>query len=85
LFALQALLNALAPLVGAEAELGNKAVSAGWEKPGKKGEWSDKGVALVEELKELFWREYKMEFDAKMRQACCRDLVRVSVSHKYII
>ena len=71
MFALQAFLNALAPLVGAEAELGNKAVSAGWAKPGKKDEWSDKGVALVEEgLKELFWREYKAEFDAKMRQAC---------------
>ncbi|KAI0264397.1 hypothetical protein BC834DRAFT_882858 [Gloeopeniophorella convolvens] len=32
LFALKALLNALAPLVGAEAELGGKAVSAGWSK-----------------------------------------------------
>jgi hypothetical protein len=71
LFALRALLNALAPLVGAEAELGNKAVSAGWAKQGKKDELIDKGIALVEEeLKDLFRREYEAEFNAKMRQAC---------------
>ncbi|KAH9964361.1 UPF0061-domain-containing protein [Lactifluus volemus] len=69
LFALRALLNALAPLVGAEAELGNKAVSAGWAKQGKKDELIDKGIALVEEeLKDLFRREYEAEFNAKMRQ-----------------
>ena len=71
LFALRALLNALAPLVGAEAELGNKAVFAGWAKQSKKDELSDSGIALVEEeLKDLFRREYEAEFNAKMRQAC---------------
>ncbi|KAI0250342.1 hypothetical protein BJV78DRAFT_1347422 [Lactifluus subvellereus] len=64
-----ALLNALAPLVGAEAELGNKAVTAEWAKEGKKDEWSDRGVALVEEeLEDLFRREYEVEFHARMRQ-----------------
>lgn len=72
LFSLKALLNALAPLVGAEVELGNRAVSAGWAKETKKdkiNEWSTKGVALVEEdLKTLFQREYEAEYNERMRR-----------------
>ena len=82
MFALRALLNALAPLVAAEAELGNKAVTAGWAKEGKNNDWSDRGVALVqEELEVLFRREYEAEFNARMRQACpLHSLVRISVA-----
>ena len=73
LFALRALLNALSPLVGAEAELGDKAVSAGWAKEATKDkikEWSSKGVALVkEELEDTFRHEYEAEYNARMRQA----------------
>jgi hypothetical protein len=72
LFSLRALLVALAPLVGAEAELGHRAVSEGWAKEAKKdkiSEWSSKGVALVdEELKTLFQREYEAEYNEKMRR-----------------
>src|SRR6266852_2727499 len=49
LYSLRALLTALAPLVGAEAALGNRAVSEGWAKEAKKEkitEWSTKGAAL---------------------------------------
>ena len=73
LFALRALLNALSPLVGAEAELGDRAVSAGWAKEATKDkikEWSSKGVALVkEELEDTFRDEYEAEYNARMRQA----------------
>ncbi|KAH9037777.1 hypothetical protein EDB85DRAFT_1934376 [Lactarius pseudohatsudake] len=73
LFALRALLNALSPLVFAEAELGDRAVSAGWDKEATKDkikEWSSKGVALVkEELEDTFRHEYEAEYNGKMRQA----------------
>ena len=74
LYSLRALLDALAPLVGAEVELGNRAVSAGWAREAKKdkiNEWSSKGVALVEEeLKTLFQREYEAEYNERMRRVC---------------
>ncbi|KAI0303734.1 UPF0061-domain-containing protein [Multifurca ochricompacta] len=82
LYALRALLNALAPLIGAEAELGDRAVSAGWGKDAKKDkvtEWSSKGVTLVkEELESLFQREYEVEYNARMRQACPFHLLRIA-------
>ncbi|KAH9063867.1 hypothetical protein EDB87DRAFT_1600794 [Lactarius vividus] len=72
LFALRALLNALSPVVGAEAELGDRAVSAGWDEEATKDkikEWSSKGVALVkEELEDTFRHEYEAEYNARMRQ-----------------
>jgi serine/tyrosine/threonine adenylyltransferase len=72
LYSLRALLTALAPLVGAEAALGNRAVSEGWAKEAKKEkitEWSTKGAALVdEELKTIFKREYETEYNEKMRR-----------------
>jgi hypothetical protein len=74
LYSLRALLNALAPLVGAEAELGNRAVSAGWAREAEKdriNEWGSKGVTLVEEeLKIFFQREYEAEYNKRMRQVC---------------
>lgn len=79
LFSLRALLSALAPLVGAEAELGNRAVSAGWATEAKKdkiNKWSSEGVALVEEeLKTLFQREYEAEYNEKMRRVCALHVV----------
>ncbi len=50
--ALRSLLNALAPLIGAEDELGGKAVSPGWAEDASEdriGEWSKRGIALVKE------------------------------------
>ncbi|KAI0300900.1 hypothetical protein BC826DRAFT_931613 [Russula brevipes] len=72
LFSLKALLKALAPLAGAEAELGNRALSAGWARDAKKdkiNEWSSKGISLVEEeLKDVFRREYEAEYNERMRR-----------------
>lgn len=66
------MLTALAPLVGAEAGLGNRAVSEGWAKEAKKEkitEWSTRGAALVdEELRTIFQREYEAEYNEKMRR-----------------
>ncbi|KAI0714456.1 hypothetical protein C8T65DRAFT_644387 [Cerioporus squamosus] len=50
--ALRSLLNALAPLIGAEDELGGKAVSPGWAEDASEDkikEWSKRGIALVKE------------------------------------
>ena len=84
LFALRALLNALSPLVGAEAELGDRAVSADWTKEATKDkikEWGSKGVALLEEeLEDTFQQEYEAEYNARMCQAglCYSSSVLVS-------
>ena len=84
LFALRALLNALSPLIGAEAELGDRAVSAGWTEEVTKDkikEWSSKGVVLVkEELEDTFRHEYEAEYNARMCQArqCYHSFVLVS-------
>ena len=72
LYSLRALLTALAPLIGAQAALGNRAVSEGWAKEVKKDkitEWSTKGAALTdEELRTIFQREYEAEYNEKMRR-----------------
>jgi hypothetical protein len=74
LYSLKALLSALAPLIGAEEESGNRAVSEGWEKEVKKDKinrWSSKGITLMDgELKTLFQREYEAEYKKKMQQVC---------------
>ena len=79
MFSLRALLSALAPLIAAEAELGNRAVSAGWATEAKKDKidkWSSEGVALVEEeLKTLFQREYEAEYTEKMRRVCALHVI----------
>lgn len=71
LYSLRALLTALAPLVGAEVALGNRAVSEGWAKEAKKHEkpeWSTEGAAIVdEELRTIFQREYEVEYNERMR------------------
>jgi Protein adenylyltransferase SelO len=76
LFSMRALLMALAPLVGAESELGDRALSEGWAKEAKRdkiSQWNSKGVVLVdEELKALFRREYEAEYNEKMRRVCLR-------------
>ncbi|KAI0058214.1 UPF0061-domain-containing protein [Artomyces pyxidatus] len=72
LYALRALLNSLAPLIGAEAELGSKAVSAGWAKDAKEDQlktWREKGISLVEdELAAVFDAEYNAKYAETMRK-----------------
>lgn len=58
LYALRALLSALAPLIGAEVAQGNRAVGPGWAdtaSPDQISEWSKQGRELVlRELEDLF-------------------------------
>ncbi|KAH9902803.1 hypothetical protein C8Q73DRAFT_742083 [Cubamyces lactineus] len=52
IYALRALLNALAPLIGAEHERGGKAVSPGWAdsaSPEQLKTWTDSGLALTKD------------------------------------
>lgn len=55
---MRSLLNALAPIIGAEASRGDKAVSPGWAvdvKPEQFTEWRKQGNELVlKELEDLF-------------------------------
>lgn len=60
IYALRALLNALSPLIGAEDELGGKAVLPGWANNASKDkvqEWSERGIELVKEEMERIAEE----------------------------
>jgi len=66
-YALRALLNSLAPIIGAEDNLGGKAVSAGWVEDTSQeqiAEWQQKGVLLVKDelehlIRDVIAREYR--------------------------
>ncbi|KZV61304.1 UPF0061-domain-containing protein [Peniophora sp. CONT] len=70
LFALKQLLNALAPLIGAELAH-NSSVKADWAKDASEeqtAEWTDAAKSAVEpELYSIFREEYDMAYDAHMR------------------
>ncbi|KAF9466573.1 hypothetical protein BDZ94DRAFT_1280842 [Collybia nuda] len=71
LFALRALLNSLAPLIGAENEFGGKAVSPGWAENvsiEKLEEWKNSGLKLQSELERLFQEVTSNEYDKLMRK-----------------
>ncbi|KAI0049779.1 UPF0061-domain-containing protein [Auriscalpium vulgare] len=72
MFALRSLLTALAPVIGAEAELGNKAVGEGWAKDVDEEKikgWREKGIELVEkEFETLFHAEYDEAYGEHMRK-----------------
>jgi serine/tyrosine/threonine adenylyltransferase len=72
LFALNALLDALAPLVGAELESG-KAVTTGWGKassPEQIKTWTEKGKAEVKsDMEAAFSEVYKAEYAKAMGKA----------------
>ena len=66
LYALRALLNALAPIIGAEAASGNKAVVPGWANNASSEqitEWSKEGNKLIlQELEDLFQKTCAEEY-----------------------
>ena len=71
LYALRSLLNSLAPLIGAEKELGGKAVSSGWTENKPEDEmkkWKDTGLALQPELERIFQEEYAARYAELMRK-----------------
>jgi len=65
-------LNSLASLIGAEDELGGKAVAAGWAKSASQEQitaWRDRGIKLTKEDLEIeFQRACTVEYAALMRK-----------------
>ena len=66
------MLNSLAPLIGAEADLGDRAVSAGWAEGVSEeqiAEWRQRGVTLVKEEMEILIQEVtSQEYGRLMRR-----------------
>jgi serine/tyrosine/threonine adenylyltransferase len=64
------LLEALAPLIGAEEEAGGKAVAPGWAENASKDDiesWAEDGMKLKIELEEYFMEEFAQKYWALMR------------------
>ncbi|KDQ24885.1 hypothetical protein PLEOSDRAFT_1113988 [Pleurotus ostreatus PC15] len=72
IYALRALLNALAPLIGAEMELGGKAVAAGWAdgvSSDKINEWRENAVdAVKDEMERVMQETTSQEYSQLMRK-----------------
>ncbi|KAJ3506119.1 hypothetical protein NLJ89_g7048 [Agrocybe chaxingu] len=71
IYAVRALLNSLAPLIGAEAELQGKAVSAGWatDAPAEKLDaWTRKGQELRDEMERITQETAAVEYGRLMRK-----------------
>ncbi|KZT73166.1 UPF0061-domain-containing protein [Daedalea quercina L-15889] len=95
IFALRSLVTTLAPLIGAEAELGH-AVSSGWAKEDKIDEWRKKGTELVKDEMErvaqdacaqeygrLMHRRLGLRrYDASDEAELCRPLLDILGEHK---
>ncbi|KAF9561942.1 UPF0061-domain-containing protein [Agrocybe pediades] len=70
-YAVRALLNSLAPLIGAEAELGGKAVSPGWAdgvSPETLNKWKERGLELQSELERIVQQTTADEYGRLMRK-----------------
>jgi|SRR6266576_709550 len=81
-YAIQALLNSLAPLVGAESSLG-KAVSPGWADNASEEqlkEWRKKGLEMQDELVKLTQEVTAKEYGKLMRKASC---ICFSINHAH--
>ncbi len=78
MYALRSLLTSLAPLIGAEAERGNKAVPPNWAKDASEEQiagWGKRGTDLVlQELEDTFQNtcaeEYKILMHKVRRNLC---------------
>jgi hypothetical protein len=76
-YALRALLTSLSPLIGAESELGNRAVSSGWAddiSQEKMTELRKKGTELVaDEMEKVIQHHFAEEYGRLMRKVslCC--------------
>lgn len=78
IYALRALLNSLAHVIGAEAELGGKAVSPGWADVSeeKLDDWKKKGLELRGELESVVQGVMSAEYGRLMRKVCSRPFFR---------
>ena len=81
-YAIQALLTPLAPLVGAESSLG-KAVSPGWADNASAEqleEWRKKGLEIQDELVKVTQEVTAKEYGKLMRKASC---ICQSINHTH--
>ena len=82
IYALRALLNALEPLIGAEHELGGKAVSSGWADNASKDqikEWGKKGTELVkEEMERVIEEACSVEYGRLMHKVRFHSIVQLA-------
>ena len=65
------MLDSLAPLIGAESELGDKAVSKGWADGASKEkleEWKREGLKLRDELDRVAQETISVEYGRLMRK-----------------
>lgn len=70
IFALRALLDALAPLIGAEAEAKGKVITEGWAKDASEQKikaWTDKGKELGDEVVRVIQETMSVEYGRLMR------------------
>ncbi|KAL1746319.1 hypothetical protein HDZ31DRAFT_81334 [Schizophyllum fasciatum] len=71
LYALRSLLTSLAPLIGAEKELGGKAVSSGWaenKSDEQMQQWKASGLEVQPKVERIFQEEYTEEYANLMRK-----------------
>ena len=68
---MHALVNALAPLLGAEADGGGKAVTEGWANAASEetiNVWTSKGKELIEEVTRVVQETTSIEYGRLMRK-----------------
>jgi hypothetical protein len=73
IYALRALLKALAPLIGAEKALG-RAVPQGWASEAPKGQigaWKEEGLEIGDEVEILIQAVFAKEYHRLMRKVRC--------------
>jgi hypothetical protein len=72
-YALRALVNALAPLLGAEAAADYKAVKEGWANDASTetmDSWTEKGEDLIDEVTRVIQDTSSIEYGRLMRKVC---------------
>ena len=82
-YAIRALLDALAPLIGAEDELGGKAVGAGWADGASKEKieaWAKKGLELRDDVDKVVQETSAVEYGRLLRKVGFPSIVHVTGS-----
>lgn len=79
IYALRALVDALAPLLGAEVEAGNKAVSEQWAKDASQERikaWTEKGKEINDEVTRVMQETTSFEYGRLMRKVRWESVVK---------
>lgn len=73
---MHALVNALAPLIGAEAAAGGTAVTKGWASDASEetmDAWTEKGKTLIDEVTRVIQETSSLEYGRLMRKVRSSD------------